>query len=362
MQYREPSRCQRTRPLTASSAHSPWFQSVTKTWPSMTAGALHTPPGAAKRQRHAPVRASRAKQGPREALTYTVPSQTTGEQSNSPPRYRKRQGRNPSGTAPCGYTPARSGPPSSFTAVGAMPRPSRRTAERRPPRTRADPRPGSPPLPHLQLHYPCSPLGARPCQARHFHVPLKPVEKLFEEAPARPMTDAECLRRHTGSPAPLSCCPARSPAVPAARCSSPTARPRPERRHWTCARRPAGPGSPTVGLRRSSRRTPGCWRTRSPHPRTEDLNGWTLHRLRHSALTHDAEDGTSTPMLLARSRHASVRSLERYARPGVDAVARHVAGRDPAAYWARTWSSSRPGLGWYGLRDARLGRSAGRRL
>ncbi|MFD4034756.1 hypothetical protein ACFWVP_30685 [Streptomyces sp. NPDC058637] len=63
----------------------------------------------------------------------------------------------------------------------------------------------------------------------------------------------------------------------------------------------------------------------------EDLDGWTLHRLRHSALTHDAEDGTSTPMLLARSRHASVRSLERYARPGLDSVVRHVAERDPAA-------------------------------
>ncbi|MEU4507457.1 PmrA [Streptomyces sp. NPDC024089] len=36
-------------------------------------------------------------------------------------------------------------------------------------------------------------------------------------------------------------------------------------------------------------------------------------------------------MLLARSRHASVRSLERYARPGVDSVARHVSERDPAA-------------------------------
>ena len=34
-------------------------------------------------------------------------------------------------------------------------------------------------------------------------------------------------------------------------------------------------------------------------------------------------------MLLGRSRRASVRSL-RYARPGVDAVARHVAERDPA--------------------------------
>ncbi|MEU9289047.1 site-specific integrase [Streptomyces sp. NPDC048275] len=63
----------------------------------------------------------------------------------------------------------------------------------------------------------------------------------------------------------------------------------------------------------------------------EDLEGWTLHRLRHSALTHDAENGTSTPMLPARSRHASARSLERYARPGVDTVARHVAERDPAA-------------------------------
>lgn len=59
--------------------------------------------------------------------------------------------------------------------------------------------------------------------------------------------------------------------------------------------------------------------------------GWTLHQLRHAALTHEAEDGTNTPLLLARSRHASVRSLERYARPSVDAVAAHVAARDPAA-------------------------------
>lgn len=68
---------------------------------------------------------------------------------------------------------------------------------------------------------------------------------------------------------------------------------------------------------------------------TEDLDGWTLHRLQHSALTHDAEDGTSTPMLLARSRHASVRSLERYARPGVDSVARHLAEHNPLHAAAR---------------------------
>jgi integrase len=60
-------------------------------------------------------------------------------------------------------------------------------------------------------------------------------------------------------------------------------------------------------------------------------NGWTLHQLRHSALTHAAEDGTNTPILLARSRHASIRSLERYARPGPEAVAHHVAESDPAS-------------------------------
>jgi integrase len=58
--------------------------------------------------------------------------------------------------------------------------------------------------------------------------------------------------------------------------------------------------------------------------------GWTLHQLRHSALTHAAEDGTNLPLLLARSRHASVRSLERYARPGPEAVAHHLAQTDPA--------------------------------
>ncbi|MFI9561639.1 tyrosine-type recombinase/integrase [Nonomuraea endophytica] len=73
------------------------------------------------------------------------------------------------------------------------------------------------------------------------------------------------------------------------------------------------------------------------HPGITDVaelelrGGWTLHQLRHSALTHEAEAGTNMPTLLARSRHASVRSLERYARPGVDAVADHVADRDPAA-------------------------------
>lgn len=58
--------------------------------------------------------------------------------------------------------------------------------------------------------------------------------------------------------------------------------------------------------------------------------GATLHQLRHSALTHDAEDGTGTPMLMARSGHTSVRSLARYARVSAEALARHQAERDPA--------------------------------
>jgi integrase/recombinase XerD len=79
---------------------------------------------------------------------------------------------------------------------------------------------------------------------------------------------------------------------------------------------------------------PTSGRARLSYRRAAELfharTGWTLHQLRHSALTHAAEDGTNLPMLLARSRHASVRSLERYARPGPEAVARHLAETDPA--------------------------------
>jgi integrase len=58
--------------------------------------------------------------------------------------------------------------------------------------------------------------------------------------------------------------------------------------------------------------------------------GATLHQLRHSALTHDAEVGTGTPMLMARSGHTSARSLAKYARVSAEALARHQAERDPA--------------------------------
>ena len=58
--------------------------------------------------------------------------------------------------------------------------------------------------------------------------------------------------------------------------------------------------------------------------------GATLHQLRHSALTHDAEAGASTPMLMAKSGHTSVASLARYARPSAEALARWQERNDPA--------------------------------
>lgn len=57
--------------------------------------------------------------------------------------------------------------------------------------------------------------------------------------------------------------------------------------------------------------------------------GWTLHQLRHSALTHLAEQGVNLPLLMAKSGHQNLRSLQRYARPGSDAVATMTAANDP---------------------------------
>jgi integrase len=63
----------------------------------------------------------------------------------------------------------------------------------------------------------------------------------------------------------------------------------------------------------------------------EEAGGpWTMHQLRHSALTHAAEDGASTSTLLAYSGHTSVRSLARYARVSAEALGRWQADRDSA--------------------------------
>ena len=59
-------------------------------------------------------------------------------------------------------------------------------------------------------------------------------------------------------------------------------------------------------------------------------DGHTLHSLRHGAITHYAEDGVPLPLLMAKSRHESLKTLQRYARPSVDAVAALTADHDPA--------------------------------
>ena len=64
---------------------------------------------------------------------------------------------------------------------------------------------------------------------------------------------------------------------------------------------------------------------------SEASGGATLHQLRHSALTHDAEDGTGTPMLMARSGHTSVRSLAKYAKVSAEALARTPGRPRPGA-------------------------------
>jgi integrase len=81
-------------------------------------------------------------------------------------------------------------------------------------------------------------------------------------------------------------------------------------------------------------RCPETSRGRLSYRRAEALfrqasGGWTLHQLRHSALTHLAEQNVSLPLLMAKSRHASLRSLQRYARPGAEAVAAMTAATDP---------------------------------
>ena len=67
---------------------------------------------------------------------------------------------------------------------------------------------------------------------------------------------------------------------------------------------------------------------------------WTLHRLRHSALTHLGEDGVSAPLLMTKSRHQNLRTLSRYVRPGTKAVAQLTAEHDPArrGKHPRRWS------------------------
>ncbi|MFD4432437.1 tyrosine-type recombinase/integrase [Nocardia sp. NPDC058497] len=67
------------------------------------------------------------------------------------------------------------------------------------------------------------------------------------------------------------------------------------------------------------------------HAERYDGGPYTLHQLRHSRLTHAAEEGASTPVLMKLSGHTSVRSLVKHARVSDEGLQRFQADRDPAA-------------------------------
>jgi hypothetical protein len=96
-----------------------------------------------------------------------------------------------------------------------------------------------------------------------------------------------------------------------------------------------------IGAHRRVVRPPQSFCARTPaarallYRRAQELfasatGGWTLHQLRHCALTHLAEQSAAPPLLMAKSRHTSLRSLWKDARPGVDVVAKLTADHDPA--------------------------------
>jgi integrase/recombinase XerD len=77
---------------------------------------------------------------------------------------------------------------------------------------------------------------------------------------------------------------------------------------------------------------PVTGRARLSYRRAEELlveyTGWTLDQFRHSALTC-SPSRTALPLLIAKSRRRNLRTLQRYARPGPEAVAALTADHDP---------------------------------
>jgi len=55
------------------------------------------------------------------------------------------------------------------------------------------------------------------------------------------------------------------------------------------------------------------------HSRRISHTGLTLHQLRHSALTTLADANVSLPLLMGKSRHKNLRSLQRYVHPSARA-------------------------------------------
>ena len=87
-------------------------------------------------------------------------------------------------------------------------------------------------------------------------------------------------------------------------------------RHPTATQR--RPGRPRPVPRRRARKT---FDSRAWSAFKQASGGWILHRVRHSSLTHLGEEGVSAILLQAESRHQDPRTLARYARPDIEALA-----------------------------------------
>lgn len=84
---------------------------------------------------------------------------------------------------------------------------------------------------------------------------------------------------------------------------------------------------PTTGRARLSyRRAAELFKAATMKP---DGTHYTLHQLRHSRLTHLAAGGETAPMLKAKSRHTSLRSLETYINPSRQDVKDMTNRHDP---------------------------------
>jgi len=59
------------------------------------------------------------------------------------------------------------------------------------------------------------------------------------------------------------------------------------------------------------------------------VEGATLHRLRHSRLTHLGDQNVSAPLLMAVSGHRQLATLQQYVKPSQAAVAKLMADTDP---------------------------------
>ncbi len=122
-------------------------------------------------------------------------------------------------------------------------------------------------------------------------------------APARSpkaVTPSGCI----SSPAPPACYPASSPDARPAHCSSPIAAPHPPATVDVC---------PVTGKGRLSyERTEYLFKR---HPQRISRNGLTLQELRHSALTTLVDADGPMPLLMGKSRHKNLRSLQRYVTP-----------------------------------------------